>query len=292
MDNLMKKEVAELLCRYVGNFASQKKAVSSLRNVSESTVIQIRKGNWDNISDEMWRAVGKQVGFSAKGQWTFVPSVKNCITLAQFFEDAKKYGNTYAIAGASGSGKTAAAKWYEGQTENVAHVECAEFWRKKDFLQHILMKFGKENAGGSVPEMMAELTDMLLKMEDPLLIIDEVDKLSDSVLFFFITIYNQLHGKCGIVMMSTDYMVKRIEKGRRMNKRGYAEIFSRIGRKFIGLPGVKGEEVQAICRCNGITNEMQITEVYNECEGDMRRVERMVHKLKLKSEKVRQLQTA
>jgi len=270
-----------MLAGYASKFPSQKKAASSLRNVSESTVIQIRKGNWEGISDDMWRVVGKQVGYSNKGQWKFVPAVTNCAAVARLCEDAKRFGNVYCITAPPGSGKTAAAKWYEGQNDNVAHVECAEFMKKRDFLQLILQKFGKENAGGSVPEMMSELIDMLLKMEEPLIIMDEVDKLTDSLLFFFITIYNQLHGKCGIVMLSTDYMAKRIEKGRRMNKRGYAEIFSRLGRRFIELPGLKKSEVEQVCRHNGVEDEAKLNYIYNECECDMRRVERLVHKIKV-----------
>lgn len=291
MDHSMKNQIAELLNRHVGKFSSQKKAVSSLRNVSESTVIQIRKGNWEGISEDMWRAVGKQVGFSNKGQWKFVP-IGTTSSMTRLFDDAKKYGNVHAVTAAPGSGKTATARWYEEQNENTVHIECSEFMKKRDFLQSILTKLGKENAGVNVAEMMDSLIEILMKLEEPLIILDEVDKLTDSVLFFFITLYNQLHGKCGIVMLSTDYMSKRVLKGLKMNKRGYGEIFSRIGRRFIGLPEVKQAEVANICRYNGVEAEADITLIYNECEGDIRRVERSIHRIKiLAGEKVR-LKTA
>jgi hypothetical protein len=32
-------------------------------------------GDWESISDEMWRKVGKQVGFSNKGNWQMIETI-------------------------------------------------------------------------------------------------------------------------------------------------------------------------------------------------------------------------
>jgi len=281
MTDHQKKEIQMLLKTFVEQYPSQAKAVNALRNVSEATIINIRKGEWESISDDMWRNVGKQVGYNHKGRWQMVDTV-DFKTLVKYFDDAKEYGNVFAITAPSGSGKSFAAEWYEGKKENVYVVSCAEYFNRKVFLEQILMKMGKGHAGLNVAEMMDLIVDTLMKKENPLIIMDEFDKVPDAVLYFFITFYNRLEGNAGMVMMATEFLSKRIMRGRKMNKKGYSEIFSRIGRRFISLRGTSPEEVTEICKANGVSEREAIHYIYNECEGDLRRVKRGVHKSKLK----------
>lgn len=281
MTDHQKKEIQMLLKTFVEQYPSQAKAVNALRNVSEATIINIRKGEWESISDDMWRNVGKQVGYNHKGRWQMVDTV-DFKTLVKYFDDAKEYGNVFAITAPSGSGKSFAAEWYEGKKENVYVISCAEYFNRKVFLEQILMKMGKGHAGLNVPEMMELIVDTLMKKENPLIIMDEFDKVPDAVLYFFITFYNRLEGNAGMVMMATEFLSKRIMRGRKMNKKGYSEIFSRIGRRFISLRGTSPEEVTEICKANGVSEREAIHYIYNECEGDLRRVKRGVHKSKLK----------
>ena len=254
-----------------------------MRNVSEATIINIRKGVWESVSDDMWRSIGKQVGVSKKQKMQFVPIV-NSASLIRLFNDSREYGNVFSITGAPGSGKTETAKWYAGTEENVAHVECSEYMSKKDFLRAILTKMGRENAGGSVADMMELITETFLKLDDPLLIIDEVDKLSESVLYFIISFYNVLHGKVGMVLLSTDYFSKRMQRGLRNNRKGYAEIFSRIGRRHVGIRGIDMEDIRMICKANGVEEDSIIRSIFNESEGDLRRVERLINKSRLRND--------
>lgn len=280
MTDLQKSEIQKFLSEYVETFPSQAQAVKSLKNISEAVVINIRKGNWESISDEMWTNVGKQVGYSSKGTWKMVKTA-TYQSLEELFDDAKEYSNVYGIVAPAGSGKSATSRDYEKNNINVYHITCAEYFNRKLFLSNLLDKMGKEKTG-TASEMMDTVIETLLRKESPLLILDEADKLNDQVLYFFITLYNMLQGKCGIVLLATDYLEKRINKGRRLNKKGYNEIYSRIGRRLIKLPGTVREEIEQICKKNGVSDSHTITHIYNEYEGDLRRVERAVHKAKKK----------
>ncbi|RAJ75522.1 hypothetical protein CLV59_109136 [Chitinophaga dinghuensis] len=204
-------------------------------------------------------------------------------TLVAYFRDAQYYGNVFAVTGNAGCGKTFAAKWFAGENKSVYHLECAEYWNRKTFLEKLLLAIGEQQPGGNVAEMMDATVDALFQRETPLLIIDEADKLSDQVLYFFISFYNLLKGHCGIILMATPHLAQRIERGRRLKRKGYAEIFSRIGRRFIPLSAVSKKELAAICNANSISDEETITTVYHECEGDLRRVEREIHKRRRKN---------
>ena len=274
MNQNQKKEIQLLTAQYVGKSKSQAQAAASLKNVSEATLINIKNNKWDSISDEMWRNVGKQVGWNDRR--SNMVETRNLSTLLYYYGLAKEYGETFAITGPEGSGKSYAGKWY-AQTmrgQNVWYLECHALLNKKYFLHELLEAMGKSAAGLNAYEMMKLIVMELRKQDKPLIILDEVDKLDDKVLQFFITLYNQLHGLCGIVWTSTDAISVRIK--RRMDKKtiGFGEIFSRIGRRFIELPGLNKQEMRAICEANDMTEEEDINRFWNESEGDIRRVDR------------------
>lgn len=278
MNDFQKKQIQEALNAYCEKFPSQAKAVNSLVNVGEATIINIRKDKWQNISDEMWRNVGKQIGWSENKQGWQIVRTSDFKKLELVFADAQKYANVYAVTGAAGSGKSASAKYYASNNQNAFHLSCAEYFNRKMFLAKLLEVMGKDNLGYNVSEMMDYVVGILRKMENPIIILDEADKLNDQVLYFFITLYNQLEGKCAIVLMATEFLEKRIKRGLKLNKKGYAEIYSRIGRKFLTLGGTTKGDILAICEANGITDQSKAQEIFNDCEGDLRRVERNIHK--------------
>ena len=123
---------------------------------------------------------------------------------------------------------------------------------------------------------MSKAIEALRRKNSPLIIFDEFDKLSDNVWFFFITLYNELEGKCGMVLLSTDSIEVRIKRGLRLNKRGYNEFWSRLGRKCVKLAGVGYEDIEAVCQANGVDDTALIEDIARDCEGDLRRVVRRI----------------
>jgi Cdc6-like AAA superfamily ATPase len=274
-----KKDIQFLLRNYVSTFSSQRKASESLDNCSEATVIAMLDSNkWNQVSDAMWLNVGKQVGaFKRKSQ---LVETLDFQTLILYYTLAKEEGATFAIVGGAGFGKTYAAKFYAeaNRKRNVYYLECAMYWNKKMFLGNLMQALGKNPAGLSIGEMMETIVRELSRQHQPVIILDEIDKLSDNVLIFFITLYNELNSLCGFVMQSTNNMQKRMLKGLKQNRTGFQEVFSRIGSRFIELKGTTPEEVRELCIANGIEQEEDIRTIINEYQGDLRRVERNILK--------------
>jgi len=131
--------------------------------------------------------------------------------------------------------------------------------------------------------MVREAIRQLKRREGVLIVLDEADKLSDQVLHFFITIYNKLEDTVGIVLCATQYLKKRIERGAMNNRKGYKEIYSRIGRKFVPMPVVNRGDVKAVCMANGLEDRREIERIIEDSDNDLRRVKRLVCALKLKS---------
>ncbi len=281
MTQTQKQEVRALLITYRDRYDSQAQAFRTIQGASEASLINIVKEKWSGISNELWRTVASQVGYSVKGQWQTVET-KSYKVLTRLLQDAKDYSNVFAITAPAGSGKTQASKAFKRQNQNVFHIVCAEYFNRRSFLMKLLKQMGKDHSG-SVNEMMDEVVEAMLELDSPIIIMDEADKLNDTVLYFFITLYNQLQGQCAMVLLATDYLSKRLMKGRRTKRKGYEEIFSRLGRKFIPLPENDRNDVTAICRENGIEDQETIMTIFNDCEGDLRRVERLVHREKMKA---------
>ena len=66
---------------------------------------------------------------------------------------------------------------------------------------------------------------------------------------------------CGIILLATDHLEKRVKKGLRLNKKGYEEIHSRIGRKFIKLNGANINDITEICIANGVEDKAIIKDI-------------------------------
>ena len=273
---------------------SQNKAANALKGVSSATISLILSGKTEAIADDMFRNIEAQLRLLNSGDDWNVVETNDFKTLYQLFEDSKKYANVYGIIGDPGTSKTTAVKTYTRDNDNVFRLSCSEFWNKKYFLQELLQSMSRDSSGLTVSEMMNEAIHQILKRQEPIIILDEADKLTDQVLYFFITLYNKLEDNCGIILIATDHLKKRIEKGIKINKKGYKEIYSRMGRKFVELSGVSKDDVSQVCKANGIDESVRvpvqtnietvmrnaIEVIWNDCEGDLRRVKRKIHAIK------------
>jgi len=279
---IKKEAIKNKLAAYCDRYESQVKAANSLKDVSAATVSQVLNGNWQQITDRMWRNIAAQIGYKAN-EWVAVKT-RNFKALTALLSDSKENATVLAVIDEPGSSKSFTCKTFIEENRNAYRLECNEFWNKKQFLQELMSVIGKDPAGLNIGEMVNEIVKAIKGQDAPLIILDEFDKVSDPVLYFFITLYNQLEGYCGIVMIATDFLEKRVKRGLKLNKKGYKEIFSRVGRKFIPLPGVSGTDVAQICAANGIDDKDDVREIVNDCENDLRRVERKIHAFKKRND--------
>lgn len=279
MTTEQRQQIADQLRAYCGQKGSQNKAANSLNGVSSATISKVLNGSWETIADEMWRSIGAQIGALAgtaeAGGWQVVKTRAYDVmtfTLANVQADSL----TAAVIGGAGSGKTEAIKNYTAGGRNVYHMVCSEYWNRRTFMAKLLQNMGATVAGTTVSDMMDNIVDTLKRKASPLIVLDEADKLSDQVLYFFISLYNQLEDQCGIILTATSNLKARIEKGLRLNRKGYAEIYSRIGRKFVELPLPDSEDVARVCVANGVSDTKAINRIVDESDGDLRRVKRSV----------------
>lgn len=274
----IKESIRLALGEYCDNYASRNRASESLNGVSSATVSQILNGKYEKVSDDMFVRIAAQIGYSFE-HWVVTESTAfKEITFA--LSDAQMYKNVTWVVGDAGCGKTTAAIDYRKNHRNVFYILCSEDMRKGDFVREIAKQVGAPTDASNVRDILEYAIGMISFLNNPLLIFDEGDKLTDTVFNYFISIYNRLEGHSGIVFMSTDYIKRRMNNGLQYNKKGYKEINSRIGRRFFEVQATNRNDIHAICTANGLTDTAAIGKVLKDAEAsenDLRRVKRMVH---------------
>ena len=281
-----KDAIRDALMAYCENFPSRNRASESLQGVSAAVVSQILNTKYESISDDMFSRIAAQIGFSFE-HWTICES-ENFRLATYVLADAQMYKNVTWMVGDAGCGKTTAAIEFRRTHRNVFYILCSEDMKRSDLVREITNQVGAPtDSTSNLRDMLDYALGMIGFLQNPLLIFDEGDKLTDCVLNYFISIYNRLEGRAGIVFMSTDYIKRRVDNGLRYNKKGYKEINSRIGRKFFDLNATSRNDVYAICQANGLTGEAEIRRVLKDAEtsdNDLRRVKRVIHAQKRRAE--------
>lgn len=269
-----KIDISNRLADFVQRKGSQKKA-SVILDVSNATVSQILASNWESVSDDMWRKIATGIGGMTR-QWAIVENVSVTEKLLQFLNESQQLSLVFGITANAGSGKSATIDHYVNTHENAFAISCNEYMEEKDFVLEVFKSMGREPNNTRIYPMTIELLDILKRTQYPVLILDEADKLKNKVLNFFITFYNQLEGICGINLIATSYLEKRIKTSAQNNVKGFREIYSRLGRKFINLGEINYTDVVKVCHANGVKDDQTIKQIFNDCENDLRRVKRRV----------------
>lgn len=253
---------------------TSQKTVAGKAQVSSAMISQLIAHNWEHISDNMFRKVQSNLRIDLNWNIAVTDNLKE---VYHYCESAQKQGMAICISDNAGKGKSNGYKYYDRTYANVIHIECKRSWSKKRFVKELLIALGV-NAFGTTEEMLDTFNEKIKSMYQPLLILDQADKLKDPQLDLFMEFYNDHEGHLGIILSGVKALEIRIDKGRQRNKIGFDEIYSRFGSKYISIDPVGAKDVAKICQANGVDDVNQIQTIYDTCGGDLRRVRREIQK--------------
>lgn len=284
LTNEKKVAIGRGLEEYIATYTSQNKAAASL-DVSAATLISIKKGAFENISDEMWRKIasriGGQISVDGDSQMVMTSAVKDLLLCMDDTRAMKEF--IWAISPA-GSGKTMAAKHIR-RKPNTYYVMCDESMKRREFAVEFARACGlKVRESENSRSIIMGVVEYLRGVKDVLIIFDEADKLNDNIVNYFISIFNyfeDLQGEqtVGVLFISTDYIERRMRFGLQYNKKGYQELWSRLGAKFYKVDRNSSYDVEQICRSRGVVAQRDINKIIAEADSsgvDLRRVCRKI----------------
>lgn len=281
MEQSRKQLIRETLIKLSAE--SSQSHMSKILDISTASVSQIINNNLKLISEEMWRVIETKLYIDA--DWNTVKTT-NYKLLMELLTSCKSMGISIAISETPGKSKSETYKafWKQNINTNI-YVQCKNTWTKKSYLKALLTASGKETHG-KTEELLNRFIMHLMSIHEPSVTLDQFDKLKDPQLDLFMDLYNDLDGKCGFLISGVEALEKRILKGVHRNKIGYAEFYSRIGRKFIKLDPISYNDVKLICNANGVDKAETIDYIYQNCEDDLRRVRRDIDINKIKKRKM------
>lgn len=281
-----KQQIVDDLLDYIEARAggSRNKASKKLKDVSGAYISHMINGVekpmlWKKIADSAWYNVQKQV-CNPNDDWVVVNDLTNMEDMADFYEDARTHANTFGIVGFAGVSKSQSAKEEARNNETTFMVGCRHYHSPKTFLINLLNEMGVEVPAAQIDTLMTMVISNLRKLKNPLIILDEADKLKDHALYNFICLYNDLEDQCGLIMMGSPHLQRMIMAGKKREKKGYREILSRLGGKFIVAEPPTDEDQEKIIRANGVTDPLVVQYIINNSGQDLRRVKRLVHAYK------------
>ena len=278
MEDNKKQEVRNRLAKYCQRYPSNNMAAASLKSISAATISNILNGKWNNISEDMWKRLESQL-VKNEGWQIFSTGAYQDMTL--YLGYSQQNSSVMWVAAPAGIGKSTAAASYAALHRNVFRLTCAPDMTRSDFVHELAGQIGVRTNGMSIRAAFNEILRHIVTLDRPLLVFDEADKLADSVMYYFISIYNALEDRCGIVFLSTAAIKKRITNGVLRDKKGYDEIESRICRRYVDLTPVSAAEIEQICLANNLQDPEAIGRVKADVRAfgnDLRRVKQSVNR--------------
>lgn len=278
-------------------------AVATFCRVSSGTISQILQDSYKTEGDDMWLNIGAALGFKSTREgnaWTFVETT-DFRSIQKLLLDAKNNALFMPISDIAGIGKSGAIKHYAETHKNnaVFYLRCWE-WSKREFLENLCRTLGIDiGKGHKTPNNMIQLIVEFFQsksLDRPQLIIDEADKPKGTAKLIYIPLFNECEDNLSVIIAGTEALEKEIKRGVRYQAKGFDEIDSRFGRKYIKLIGCNLSEVTKICQANGVSNGDVIKQIFEDCKPlrkslqsggrevivrvitDLRRLKRLVQK--------------
>lgn len=260
------KTLQESIIAALANSKSQNELAKKL-NVSPATVVNIKTGKWDNLSDEMVNRLLAR--FKIDAEWK-IRSTANFTAIQKFCQDARENKRFMAVCGYTGAGKTTALKYFAKNNNQCYYLLANSLMTRKSFIYELQTALGIKE-GVNVKEMMDAIVDKLNSMAYPLLIIDDAGKLGPSIFPLIQIIYDATEYSTGLIISGTEYLEEIIKKGVRFNRLGFRELHRRISYVLpMSLPSEK--IVAEICGVHGIEDPHAIRYIFQNTTnyGDIR----------------------
>lgn len=273
-----KQEILRAIDRESSKLGSDSNVAKKL-GISTATIsANLRKPeNWDKISEKMWADIAAKLGVNLIDRGWKLAKTKNTGIMTSTLAVAQREALFMAVSEKAGSGKSASISDFVSRDKNhsVYNIQCEE-WSPKSFLINLATTLGV-TAGqyDTAEKIMKEIVRFFkhrAQEVQPLLILDEADKLRPAAKRFIIPLYNKLEDQIGLVCVGTENLEKEIKEGVRRKSKGYDEIDSRLGRNFIHLVGYEMQDLKEICRENGVVDPDIINQIWRDCEPTAKKV--------------------
>lgn len=256
MTTEQKKEIKTAINTFKDVKGLSQKEAANLIGISDATLIQIEKNNWDSISNRMWLKIKNAVTSPAAAQLVVTKDYQAVTSLCNH---ARKNRLMIGLTGDTGMGKTTALTSYANQ-RNVFYIKFDKTFNPKQFFISLLRVMGVQFEG-SIHALLEKAASELNTVSSPLLIIDEAGKMPHTMMLYLHELRDKTMLNAGIILGGMPYFKTNLLKYANKQKEGVAEFYRRVN-MWHSLNGLSRSEIKAICQLNGINDDEDISEMY------------------------------
>jgi len=245
----------QLLNKIINQFQFSQSQLATKIGISESTLSQIRSGEYEyNPDNYVWNRVKKFIETINKK----VYETKLLRVVYRMLNEAFKEKEIAVITSCSGAGKTTAIVQYCLINHFAVHIRVNEVFTTKYLLQIILRSLNCPTLGLNTQQMYETVSEMLTR-KNRLIVIDEAERLKVSQLELLRDLYDQ--GNMGLCLVGLDSLRSLLQKGKNLRE-NLVQLYSRVAyQKIVDI--LEPEDVEMIIRDkipkNGVSKEMMRT---------------------------------
>lgn len=282
----LKEEVRKEIKKVLDSEGISANALAKRLGTNQAYMSHILNGKWTRLSEELWSRLAGKLQVSEGRLWRMA-EIKNLKRVRNICKDAQHNQKMIALSYNVGHGKSAGLLDYTRHNKEVFFIRCKKIFNQKDFLKAIAEAMGYYPAGTATTVLNKLVKYIKSEYVSPLIILDELDKLRDPVLSLVKDLYDdtrdETHAWLGIVCCGAPRLQSQIEAGVDAGRQSYQEIYSRMGGEFISLKRITAQDVESICKANGVAHEEVIRDIVTMLgKGDLRKLRRLVEQEKIR----------
>ena len=248
----LKQRIIEEIARDRANFSGSDAKHAVSLGINNAQYSRIKNGETERVlSDANWITIARKlnVRLTDKVEWKAANTPVFQFLTAQL-KKCQADSMSAMICDLSDIGKTFTARHYARSHKNVAYIDCSQVKTKQKLIRQIAKEFGV-GTNGRYADVYEDLVFYLKTLPTPLVILDEAGDLQHEAFLELKALWNATEMACGYYMMGADGLEERMRRAIYNKKVGYAELFSRFGKRYgnaipHGDEGKKMLQVQAL----------------------------------------------
>ncbi len=267
-----KKKVSEKLIYEMINRKQEHAAFLKLYGLSHKACIRIRCNKIEGtLTDPEWIRLSRKLKIDVhERKWNLART--DVFTMIE--EDilfCKEHSKAKICVDECGIGKTFTAKYLSKTLKNCFYVDASQGKTIVLFTKILSEAIGL-NSLGKHNEIKEDIKWYLKMIEKPIVIIDEAGDLGQVTMQEIKEFWNATEGYCGWYLMGADGLKYIIDKGIKLKKPGFKEIFSRFSERYTTTVPIGKEDKmrfykKLICDVLSVnmTDQHKMNEIVRRC---------------------------
>lgn len=227
-----RKQIIEAIAVARENFEGSDAQFAASLEINNTAYSRMKKGETERvIADKQLIRIARKldVPLGNNKPWnTANTPVFQFIT--KQLEICQQHGISSLLCDFSDIGKTHAAKHYVRTHKNAVYIDCSQSKTKRLLIRSIAKELGI-NHTGRYADVYGDLVFYLRTLQDALIVMDEYGDLNYEAILETKALWNGAPN-CAFYVMGADGLEKKMRLGQDNKKVGYAELFSRFGKKY------------------------------------------------------------